>query len=197
LAGLVFDTAGNLYGTTYWGGTAGLGTVFKVAPDGTETVLYNFQGIPDGANPQGGVIWHSGVLYGTTYQGGTANFGTVFKLTKSGQETVLHSFTGKQRDGEYPTTALIRDTAGNLYGTTEAGGGTANLQYCHVLADGCGIVFKLTASGQETVLHSFTGYPNDGSYPLGDLIRDSAGNFYGTTFVGGLNEAGTVFKLTP
>ena len=110
---------------------------------------------------------------------------------------MLYSFTGRGEDGAYPTTALVRDSEGNLYGTTEAGGGSTS-PYCGIFgASGCGIIFKLTNSAKESLLHSFTGYPNDGAYPLGDLLRDAAGNLYGTTWLGGKTNGGMVFKLTP
>jgi uncharacterized repeat protein (TIGR03803 family) len=191
LAGLLMGSAGNLFGTTYYGGAASLGTVFKVTPAGTETLLYSFLGKPDGSHPKAGLTWGGGSLYGTTYDGGAANFGTVFQLTV-GKETVLHSFTGG-KDGAYPSTVLLRDSNGNLYGTTEAGGGSTS-PHCNM---GCGIIFELTTSGQESFLHRFTGYPNDGAYPLGDLLRDGSGNLYGTTWLGGKTNGGIVFKLAP
>jgi uncharacterized repeat protein (TIGR03803 family) len=189
--GLIRDAAGNLYGTTQYGGNSscfgGCGTVFKLDTAGTETVLYTFTGGTDGANPVASLIRDSaGNLYGTTYGGGASNLGTVFKLDTTGTETVLHSFTGAP-DGANPTAALVRDAAGNLYGTTFAGG----------LASGTGTVFKLDATGTETVLHTFSGYPTDGARPTAALIRDAAGNLYGTTSVGGASkfDGGTVFKL--
>jgi uncharacterized repeat protein (TIGR03803 family) len=184
---------GNLYGTTFAGGSyvcsGGCGTVFKLTPSGTETVLYRFTG-GDGANPTAGLIADaSGNLYGTTELGGGANgcsggCGTVFKLTPSGTETVLYRFTGGS-DGASPFAALIADGAGNLYGTTFFGG-----------ASGHGTVFKLTPSGTETVLYSFTG-GSDGANPLAGLIADAAGNIYGMTNNGGAGSFGTVFKLIP
>jgi uncharacterized repeat protein (TIGR03803 family) len=151
LAGLIADSAGNLYGTTVSGGTggcsqgAGCGVVFKVSPSGTETVLYSFTGGSDGAFPEAGLIAdRAGNLYGTTNRGGGSGGGVVFKLSSSGTETVLYSFTGGS-DGRNPQAGLIADSAGNLYGTTEGGG------------SGNGVVFKLSLGGTETVLHSFTG----------------------------------------
>jgi uncharacterized repeat protein (TIGR03803 family) len=197
-AGLIMDNAGNLYGTTSGGGSAGVGTVFKIDTSGNETVLYSFKGGTDGARPEAGLIMdQAGNLYGTTLAGGTgtcsylsSGCGTIFKLDTSGKETVLQSFTGSPVDGANPFAALTLNGAGNLYGTTLAGGpGTCNFSP----TPGCGTVFKLDASGNETVLHSFTGI--DGGGPLGAaLIMDTAGNLYGTTFAGG-NGPGTVFKL--
>jgi uncharacterized repeat protein (TIGR03803 family) len=180
-AGLLQDPAGNFYGTTWHGGAFGRGVVFKLQADGRFKVLYSFAG-PDGAFPYGNVIRDAtSNLYGTTAEGGAYNSGTVFKIDKTGKETVLYSFAGS--DGSSPTSGLIRDTAGNLYGTTSAGG-----------AYGHGTVFKLDAVGTETVLHSFSDVP-DGALPIGGLIRDDVGNFYGTTDFGGAFDAGTVYKI--
>src|ERR1017187_3746819 len=168
-AGVARDPAVNLYGTTVNGGAAGWGVVFKLDTVGRQTVLYNFTGGADGGNPSGGVLGASaGNFYGTTLNGGAASWGVVFKLDKSGHETVLYSFTGGT-DGWNPPGGLIRDSAGNLYGTTGTSGSV-----------GLGVVFKVDKSGQETVLYSFTNEP-DGIGPPGGVIRDSAGNLYGTT----------------
>jgi uncharacterized repeat protein (TIGR03803 family) len=203
LAGLIFDTAGNLYGTTSRGGShrASHGTVFKLTPnpDGswTESVLYRFTDGKDGdgAVPVASLIFDTaGNLYGTTSGGGTHQQGTVFKLAPnpdgSWTESVLYRFTGgKDGDGSVPVASLIFDTAGNLYGTT-SGGGT-NQQ---------GTVFQLMpnldGSWTENVLYRFTG-GKDGGYPYAGLIFDQAGNLYGTTLGGGRNGRGVVFKLTP
>jgi len=184
-AGLVRDAAGNSYGTTYHGGSSGYGVVFKVSTKGTETVLHSFTGPPDGAYPLDGVVRDAaGNLYGTTYHGGSSGYGVVFKVNTKGTESVLHSFTGPPH-GAYPSDGVVRDAAGNLYGTTRYGG-----------SSGYGTAFKLDTSGTETVLHSFTG-PPDGAYPLDGLVRDAAGNLYGTASKGGSSGYGTVFKLTP
>jgi uncharacterized repeat protein (TIGR03803 family) len=183
LAGVIRDSAGNLYGTTYNGGTANAGVVFKLDTAGQETVLYSFTGGTDGGYPYAGVIEDSaGNLYGTTYSGGTANAGVVFKLDTAGQETVLYSFTGGT-DGGYPYAGVIQDSSGNLYGTA-SGGGT----------DYAGVVYKVSAAGQETVLCSFTGGAH-GGYPYAAVIRDSAGNLYGTASQGGTAEYGVVYKV--
>lgn len=195
IARLLLDPAGNLYGTTCYGGTQGMGTVFKVTPGGTETVMYSFAGTPDGSCPLAGLIFYAGSFYGTTYQGGASNYGTVFKLTKEGQETVLYSFSALHHDGHYPQAALVRDSSGNFYGTTLGGG--IETKYCHVISNGCGVIFKVSSAGKETVLHRFVGYPVEGSAPISDLIRDSAGNLFGTTTLGGTAEAGTVFEFAP
>jgi len=205
-AGLVLDSAGNLYGTTYYGGLYTYGTVFRLDKSGTETVLYSFQGQPDGLVPAAGLIRDgSGNLFGTTEKGGTGSCfggcGTVFMLDPSGSETVLYNFSGSP-DGEYPFASLIRDAKGNLYGTTAYGGsGKCN----NGNGQGCGTVFKLTQSKggwTETVLHSFNGH-SDGSYPFAPLLRDAAGNLYGTSYEGGTFSSsctfgcGTIFRLTP
>jgi len=205
-AGLILDSAGNLYGTTIAGGTMtgsgtlcaeGCGVVYKVDKTRTETVLYSFTGEADGAIPESGVIRDSaGNLYGTTELGGTGQ-GVVFKVETTGTETVLYTFAGGA-DGGWPEAAgVIRDSAGNLYGTTAFGGDlSCNTPY------GCGVVFKVDTSGTETVLYSFTG-GTDGAFPKTGVIRDPVGNLYGTTDFGGVGAAcnhsgcGVVFTLIP
>jgi uncharacterized repeat protein (TIGR03803 family) len=181
-AGAIRDSAGNLYGTTYGGGTANQGVVYKLDTTGHQTVLYTFMG-GDGGGPQAGVIRDSdGTLYGTTAYGGRDGFGVVYKLDTAGRQTVLHTFTGGA-DGGYPYAGVIRDSAGNLYGTTSSGGSA-----------GLGVVFRLDTSGHEKVLYNFTG-GNDGGYPEAGVIRDSEGNLYGTTYRGGKDGFGVVYKL--
>ena len=182
-AGVIRDSAGNLYGTTTAGGASNWGVVYKLDPAGNYTVLYSFTGGENGGGPYAGVIRDpAGNLYGTTSDGGAASVGVVYKLNAAGQETVLHTFTGGA-DGSFPNAGVIRDSSGNLYGTTSSGG-TAN----------AGVVYTLDAAGRETVLYSFTGGA-DGSFPYAGVIRDSAGNLYGTTLVGGPAELGEVFEL--
>jgi uncharacterized repeat protein (TIGR03803 family) len=195
-AGLIEDRAGNLYGTTNSGGPADQGIVFRLAPDGTETVLYAFADGSDGGMPQAGLIAdHAGNLYGTTTQGGGtgcdgSGCGTVFKLAPDGILTTLHAFTGGN-DGGYSQAGLIADKQGNLYGTAAGGG-----------AHGFGTVFRLTADGKFKVLYAFAG-GQDGAGPQAGLIADKAGNFYGTTRSGGgsnrcgIYGCGTIFKLAP
>ena len=190
LAGLTRDGKGNLYGTTYGGGGYGRGLAFKLSKTGLESPLYQFKGGPsDGGHPGSTLLPGSGNLYGTT-GGGFYGFGTVFELTPkvSGgwTEVVLYTFTGGT-DGSIPQSELVQDTAGNLYGTTFEGG-----------LEG-GTVFELTPSGTgwtETVLHSFSGQA-DGLFPNPGLIRDAAGNLYGTTGSEGAGGYGTIFKLMP
>jgi uncharacterized repeat protein (TIGR03803 family) len=189
-AGLVQATNGNLYGTTYGGGANSYGTVFKITPSGTLTSLYSFcsqSGCTDGKNPYAGLVQATnGNLYGTTYYGGANGEGTVFKITPSGTLTTLYSFAGYPTDGAYPYAGLVQATNGNLYGTTYGGGPSSD-----------GTVFEITPSGTLTTLHSFAGYPADGSGPYAGLVQATNGNFYGTTAFGGANEEGTVFKITP
>ncbi len=180
-AGLVADSAGNLYGTTYDGGTFDFGTVFELPASGGEKVLHNFTGGLDGAYPTAGlVVDSSGNLYGTTKEGGRGSCdigcGVVFKMNAQGQEKVLYAFRDGA-DGAIPLGGLVRDVAGNLYGTTAIGGILTG-----PCADdsGCGVVFKVDSSGHESVLYRFTGL-GDGSGPTSPLVRDSTGNFYGTT----------------
>ncbi len=180
LAGLTMDAAGNFYGTTDFGGPSNRGTVFKVAPGGHETVLHAFTGGADGSIPTGGVIMDKhGNLYGDTLGG------TIFKITPNGNFSVLHSFTGGA-DGSAPQGGLIMDKQGALYGTTTKGGGSCD----------CGVVFKLTPDGTETVLHTFTGR-SDGADPTNSLIMDRQGVLYGVTHGGGRFHLGTVFQLSP
>ena len=189
--GLIRDAAGNLYGTAVYGGTYGSGAVFKVDPAGNETVLDSFTGGTDGGYPSTGLIRDAaGNLYGTTSVFGTYGVGVAFKLDPAGNETVLHAFTGGA-DGGNPSAGLIRDSAGNLYGTTYQGGNTS----CFLIG-GCGVAFKLDPAGNETVLHAFTGGA-DGSSPIAGLIRDAAGNLYGSTQYAGTGGFGVAFKMDP
>jgi uncharacterized repeat protein (TIGR03803 family) len=185
-AALIQATDGNFYGTAYDGGTAGVGTVFKMTPTGTLSVLHEFTGgTTEGANPAAALVQSTdGNLYGTTQEGGAFNVGTVFKVTTSGNLTTLHEFIGGA-DGASPEAALIQATDGNFYGTTSSGG-----------TGGGGTVFKMTPSGTITILHAFTGGTTDGSNPVAALIQATDGNFYGTTQQGGAVNAGTVFRMT-
>jgi uncharacterized repeat protein (TIGR03803 family) len=158
------------------------------------TTLHNFTGGSDGSNPYSAVIQDSeGNLYGTAKEGGDLSCivgggcGVVYKLDAAGTETVLHSFTGSP-DGAWPETPLVRDEAGNIYGTTFYGGVNCTTGY------GCGAVFKIDAAGKEKVLYSFTG-GSDGCDPSQGLVRDSAGNLYGTTYACGSSNMGTIFKV--
>jgi uncharacterized repeat protein (TIGR03803 family) len=203
-ANLVFDPSGNLYGTTSGGGTGcggvGCGTVFELSPQAgggwNESVLYSFDYPPSYGILTGVVRDTAGNLYGTTINGGDYNFGTVYELTPSAggvwMEQVLYSF-GNQRDGAldgaFPWAGLTLDADGNLYGTTTAGGAFQQ-----------GIAFELIpkagGSWTEKILHSFSG-GKDGSQPYAGLTFDAAGNLYGTTAFGGIDNGGTVFKLSP
>jgi uncharacterized repeat protein (TIGR03803 family) len=188
---LAFDAQGNAYGTTEFGGNccnAGTGTVFKIAPDNSESILHSFQaGTTDGSMPFGGVVSDKdGNLHGTTYWSGASGTGTVFRVTAAGQETILHNFAGSS-DGGFPRAGLI--AAQSLaYGTTYYGGPTGN-----------GTVFQVAQDGAETILHDFCSSPGceDGRSPYGALIRDANGNLFGTTFIGGVNGYGVVFELSP
>lgn len=184
---MIRDSAGNLYGTTYSGGVRNAGVVYELSPTGQETVLYSFTGGADGGYPYAGVIRDSGGnLYGATNSGGTAGYGVVYELDLAGSEAALYSFTGGA-DGAYPHNVIL-DASGKLYGSTSSGGAV-------VVGFGYGVVYELNPAGQETLLYSFAG--TDGWHPGASLARDSAGNLYGTTFLGGAYGAGTVYKLTP
>lgn len=208
---LVFDSVGNLYGTTtqIQGGTTGLGAVFKLDPSGSVSVLHIFNGAPDGAYPSAGLVRDTtGNLYGTTAVGGNSancpyplGCGVAFKLDPNGTETVLHRF-GSGSDGTSPTGPLALDSTGNIYGTTLTGGGTRCKRYVGTkLVDvGCGTVFKIDASGQESILHSFV--IADGAFPSAGLVQDASGNLFGAANQGGLQNCtlsvlgcGTVFKV--
>jgi uncharacterized repeat protein (TIGR03803 family) len=202
-SGLLVGKNGVIYGVTGTGGTAGDGVIFKLTPpasgqtDWKETVIHNFTGGNDGIGPFGTLVAdENGVLYGSTASGGSAGSGVVFSLTPpaAGQtawtETLLYTFQGAP-DGVSPTTGLVRDETGALYGMTSAGG-----------TSGAGIVYRLTAPASgtgawsETILYNFAGAP-DGSFPNGALVRDGNGTLYGVTFGGGTSGWGTVFSLTP
>jgi uncharacterized repeat protein (TIGR03803 family) len=215
-ASLVQDSAGNYYGTTQVGGGTGCGgngcgTVFRIASDGTESIVYAFQGGNDGDDPLAGLIIDgSGNLYGTAAQGGNAHClysekpngcGTVFKLSPEGVETTLYAFAGG-KDGSVPRATLAMDQSGNLYGATiEGGGGGKKARENCSDRRGCGTVFEISANGTETVLHAFHG-GKDGSFPSGNVILDAGGNVYGTTIDGGGATAcsrgcGAVYRIAP
>ncbi len=198
--GLTFDQSGNIYGTATSGGVGncnayigGCGVVFQLTPSAngwTENVLYTFTGGADGGIPEGGLIWGaSGVLYGTTESGGTGN-GTVFELTQSqGAWTLntIYTFPGPGIAG--PTANLVRDTSGNLYGTTLSG--PPNYPPCD------GSIFKLSKSSgvwDYSLLHCFTG-GSDGGQPYSPVTLDAEGNLYGTAFAGGAYGDGVVWEL--
>ncbi len=188
-AGLVQGTDGNFYGTAPIGGFYNDGTVFKITPEGTQTVLHNFNDYydHDGASRNGLIQATDGNFYGTTYSGGAnINGGTVFKITPEGSLTTLYSFCSQPpscTDGNGPNEP-VQATDGNFYGTTIGGG-----------ANGDGTVFKMTPQGVLTTLYSFNN--TDGASPNAGLVQGTDGNFYGTTIGGGANGDGTVFKMTP
>jgi uncharacterized repeat protein (TIGR03803 family) len=205
LSSLVLDAEGNLYGTASSGGNlncyfgAGCGVVFKIDPNGVETVLYAFDAIAQGQFPSSSLLRDgAGNLYGTTPTGGDTSCnalfgcGVIFKIAPSGQQQILHTFRGGT-DGSFPETGLTPDGHGGAYGTTSEGGGNG----CFGI--GCGIIYHLGATGYR-VVYSFLGSPSDGSYPVANLIMDSTGALYGTTEYGGNSSCdpfgcGTVFKL--
>jgi len=183
---LVQDADGNLYGAAVEGGTKNKGTIFKLAKNGTLTVLHNFTGVRDGGAPQGGLLMDSaGNLFGSAFTGGDSGNGTLFEITKAGKFVRLYSFTGGT-DGINPNGGLIQDPDGNLYGTAQVGG-----------AQGLGTVFKLSRAHTLTVLHTFTG-GRDGATPFAGLLRDSVGNLFGTAEQNFLlqQRGGTIFRIT-
>jgi uncharacterized repeat protein (TIGR03803 family) len=239
-AGPTFDGSGNVYGTTYLGGSSGNGTVYKLSPHGSSWVfssLHSFAAGGDGSGPGfGSLALSGGALFGTTEGGGY--FGTAFEVRRAGgwKETVVHTF-GVGKDGAQPLNGVVFDSAGNFYGTTSLGGAYGNGTVFEVKRSGKkwiesvihsfksanpvasvtldahgnlygttsfggptgnGVVFKLSRSGsswKETVLYDFLG-GSDGQHPVGGLVFDQAGNLYGSTFQGGANGGGTVYKLS-
>jgi uncharacterized repeat protein (TIGR03803 family) len=201
-AGLIRDTNGNFYGTTYLGGTGGsfpgAGTVYKIDSTGKETVLYSFcpsAPCTDGSNPSGALVLDSaGNLYGTTSSGGgSSEAGTVFEISAAGPETVLYNFKGLALgDGSTPGYGSLWLDSQGLYGTTAYGG-----RSCSYSSAGCGTIWRVDLSGHETVLHRFRGA--DGAIPVAGVIRDGAGSIYGTTLTGGANGlgCGVLFQYAP
>ncbi|HEY6447386.1 MAG TPA: choice-of-anchor tandem repeat GloVer-containing protein [Acidobacteriaceae bacterium] len=200
-AGLVADADGNLYGATGQGGIIyarefALGTVFRVTPDGQETVLYSFNGSAagDGQNPDATLIWDEfGNLLGTTTEGGPNGGGTVFRLSLTGVESVLYSFPTSSTDGYAPNAGLVRDRDGNLFGTTVNGGNETN--GCG--GSGCGTVFRLTPNNAETIIHSFIDTGNNGCVLYSGLTAGRDRTLYGSTLFCGTTGNGTIFAIRP
>jgi uncharacterized repeat protein (TIGR03803 family) len=181
--GLNLANDGNFYGHCLYGGSGSNGSLYKVTPTGTLTILHAFTGGADGGTPNGPPIQATdGNLYGTTTFGGANNLGIVYKSTLGGTLTTLYSFKNST-DGYNPVAPLVQGTDGNLYGSAQFGG-----------AHGGGTIFKISTAGKLTVQHAFTG--TDGSRPISAMIQGTDGNFYGTTYVGGANNQGVVFKMT-
>jgi uncharacterized repeat protein (TIGR03803 family) len=197
-AGLIRASDGNFYGTTYEGGANHRGTAFKITASGVLTTLYSFcsqSGCPDGAGPHAELVQAtSGNVFGTTTFGGSGprdGGGTIFEITPDGAMTTLYRFCAQSgcRDGGRPVAGLIQAGNRNLYGTTKLGG-----------ANGAGTIFTITPGGMLTTLYSFCphSYPcTDGAEPFAGLVQASDGDFYGATYKGGTNAAGTIFRITP
>jgi uncharacterized repeat protein (TIGR03803 family) len=185
--GVTLGFDGNLYATTQGGGTHGAGTVFKVTPTGTLTTLWNFaNGTDDSAPVYTTALGQDGNMYGVSEAQYNGQYGALFKVSAAGVFKALKDFA--YTNGATPNLP-IQGTDGNFYGTTQGGGDPT----CK-----CGVVYKATATGAVTVLHTFKGYPTDGNRPLGILVQGPDGSFYGTTYHGGTtNNNGTVFKITP
>lgn len=238
-AGVVRSSDGSLYGTTYYGGTYGFGTVYKISAAGEESVVHSFAGGADGAYPAAVLfVGRHGEVYGTTGYGGTGNCtdqqavgcGTVFQLDKAGKITILYSFQGGN-DGWVPNAGVIQAKNGDLYGTTNSGGAYNSGTVFHLTLSGVesllhtfnygvdggfpgglvegndanfyategaglGGLFRITPDGVFTTLHTFGGGPNDAAFPTGSLIKDKAGNFYGTAPYGGTFGFGAIFSIT-
>jgi uncharacterized repeat protein (TIGR03803 family) len=188
--GLIQASDGYMYGTTTAGGVNGTGSVFRISLIGTESTIYSFADSTSGdaMTPYGALLEaNDGNLYGTGFNGGANGSGAVFRITTAGSETVVYSFgPGSGPDAHGVRSAFIQASDGDLYGVSTFGG-----------TNNCGTVFKVTLAGVESVLYSFGGNPGpDGSQPNG-IIQANDGNFYGTTWFGGPDGNGTVFKLTP
>jgi uncharacterized repeat protein (TIGR03803 family) len=190
MAGLVQGSDGNLYGTTQYGSTNFAGTVFQITTHGSLTGRYFFPGGNDGSSPEDGLVQGSdGNFYGTTTDGGIdffrgEGYGTVFQISSNGTLTSLYTFTGGN-DGAYPEAGLIAGSDGEFYGTTFDAG-----------SNGFGTLFQISTGGTLSSLHSFTG-GNDGAYLVAGLLQGADGNFYGTTYEGGMSNSGTVFQYSP
>jgi uncharacterized repeat protein (TIGR03803 family) len=188
-AGLVDGKNGNFYGTTYSGGAGGSGTVFSVSPSGGFTTLYSFgvagAAASDGANPQAALLLAAdGNLYGTTRLGGSNGKGTVFQISSGGNYKTLYSFGSASDDGANPQAALVQGSDGNLYGTTSSRG-----------AFGKGTAFSISSAGVLTTLYGFGSSAGDGSGPVAGLAAGPGLVFYGSTYSGGGNGTGTLYRL--
>jgi len=205
---LVRDTAGNLYGTTVGGGNfncvqgfgGSCGTVFKLDPTGTETVLYSFQGTTDGSMPFAGVVMDgAGNLYGTASNGGHEDpnafcdafgCGTIFKIDATGAFNVLYTFLGG-KDGDEPRGPVALDGTGNLYGTAFRSPNSTSCSF------GCGVIFKVNSAGKETVLDTFVGGNKAASPEQSKLLRGTGGVIWGTTPLGGASGEGVMYRVDP
>jgi len=188
--GVTGDASGNLYGTTSQGGALRGGTIFKLAPDGTMTVVHAFdtnRNSGDASAPWGSLAMDAGGnLYGTSQRGGAAGGGALFKVAPDGTESIVYSFGSERGDGTPPNGGVLIDAAGNFYATTTSGG-----------FYGYGTIYRIAPDRSAVLLHSFSRYP-DGGQPNGGLVADAKGNLYGTTYQGGnTNNCGTVFELSP
>ncbi len=191
-SGLILASNGNFYGVAYTAGDGGEGTIYKITPTGSFSTVFSFAGNgSNGNNPLGGLVQASnGNLYGTTAHGGTGCCGTIFEFTLGGVFTTLHNFD--QTDGGLPLASMMQGSDGNLYGTTQNGGTSAS---CTV---GCGTLFQISPTGAFISLYSFCSESAcpDGDQPIGGLVQDTNGSFYGTTPFGGTNNDGTVYRLS-
>lgn len=194
--GLVQAGDGNLYGTTFRGGENDRGTVYRISLSGTLETIHAF-GTDEGKDPEGTlIVGADGNLYGTTLTGGENDRGTIYRITTGGQLTTLYSFprvgafstadVATNETGANPRSGLMIGADGNFYGTAYQGG-----------SHGYGTVYRMTPAGDVTVLHHFTGASSGGAFPLGGVIQDAAGNFYGTTEQGGHLNRGTAWQLSP
>jgi uncharacterized repeat protein (TIGR03803 family) len=199
-SGLIQASDGNFYGVTYTSGAGGEGTIYKMTPGGSFSTFFTFAANGEnGDNPLGGLVQASnGNLYGTTTHGGSGcvvngipyGCGTIFEVTLDGVFTTLHTFS--QTEGGIPLASLVQGSDGNLYGTAQSFGSSTSC------SNGCGTIFEITPSGAFTLLYSFCSDSTcpDGNLPVGGLMQDTNGLFYGTTPSGGANNDGTVYSLS-
>lgn len=183
-SGLTMGIDGNFYGTTSSGGTHISGTVFKLSNTGVFTTLWNFTGLTDQGDPQSGpVLGRDGNLYGTVVGVYSGTYGAAYKITPTGVIKTIHAFTFT--DGATPY-QLILGLDGFFYGIARSGG-----------SNKMGVVFRMSSAGAVKVLHNFAGYPSDGAQPIGTLAQGNDGTLYGTTYVGGTKNVGSIFKISP
>jgi len=204
--GLVLDPNGDLYGTTFVGGSNGAGTLYRITGNQTVTSIYSFGTRQDNeaSNPYDSlVVGTDGGLYGTTSDGGSNGYGTVFRMTTNGAVTSLYSFgatlgtNATAKDGSNPYASVVQGTDGAFYGTTVSGGTNVSL-----FGSGYGTIFRITTNGTLTTLYSFggvqdtNGYALDGANPQGGVVQGSDGGFYGATAYGGEGDFGTLYRIT-
>ena len=186
VANVVFDSNGNMFGTSAYGGLYGGGAIWEITSTGSYSVYHSLgSSSSDGANPLAGVAFDAyGDMYGTTKTGGASGVGTVWEITASGTYGTLHSFGSSSSDGSGPNAGVTVDNSGNLFGTTTAGG-----------SSNAGAVWEITSVGTYQLIYSFGAFSNDAATPIGGVTCDASGNLYGSTSIGGASNYGTLWKI--